>query len=128
MPNFRYIVFQTGHCTMAILTLCLSMEQLSHHPLHHIGRTVSRWNASIQSIDTRHLLKTRHRLTMSYDWRELPIRLRGGCADDMTFAPETERSVIENSQISTNGPFRLCVRRMDSEAGRESDYRLIVSG
>jgi hypothetical protein len=128
MPTFRSIAFHTGHFTTTILTLCFSLEQISHRPLQHIGRTVSRWNISAHSNDMRCLSKNKNKLAVRCKTRERSIHLRGGCSENGITPSAAEPAPDENQQLSANGLFRLCVRRMDSQAGRESDHRLVVSG
>ena len=62
-----------------------------------------------------------------------PIRLRGGCLaeDDLSTFSQVDNqtdSTTGETQNPIPGRFRLCVRRMDSQAGRDSDYRLLVPG
>jgi hypothetical protein len=62
-----------------------------------------------------------------------PIRLRGGylVEDELsTFSQVDNQTDIATgeTQNPNHGRFRLCVRRMDSQGGRDSDYRLLVPG
>ena len=61
------------------------------------------------------------------------IRLRGGflAEDDVSTFSQVENQTDITTGETTNpihGRFRLCVRRMDSQGGRDSDYRLFVPG
>ena len=61
------------------------------------------------------------------------MRLRGGCTanDDVSTLPRSAQEVVDvrdDQQLPASGLFRLCVRRMDAQGGRDSDYRLVVSG
>ena len=121
---------------MAILALGFNTEHRCLHRLEHIEH--DRWTRNSSSILTRMICIAKHSKAFdvslhAVQYRSPLVRLRGGCTanDDVSTLPRSAQEVVDvrdDQQLPASGLFRLCVRRMDAQGGRDSDYRLVVSG